>query len=99
LVFFGLVGDTTDDWFDGVRFVMQQQCQAQPPATGTVPCGPGQVPPPQLIDQIGIDSIIVGQSLRQPGTGGTVPTPGTLALAGLALPALGALTRRRARSA
>lgn len=79
LTFFGVVGDTTDDWFDEVRFVLTQ--------TGTGP-----------VDVIGIDSIIVGQSLRAPGGGGSVPTPGTLALAGLALTALGALTRHRARA-
>lgn len=48
-------------------------------------------------DFVGFDSLVVGRSLGN--TPGTVPTPGTLALAGLSLLALGALTRRRARSA
>lgn len=49
---------------------------------------------PSVSDFFGLDDFVLGRYTPP----GTVPTPGTLALTGLALTALGALTRRRGRA-
>jgi len=82
LIFFGAVGETDDDIFNGFRFNIGQ-------------LNPDD--PIEAFDFIGIDSLILATSrvIAPPPPPNPVPTPSSLALTGLALALLARFHRRR----